>query len=451
MPTTDTPPAIDPAAPRPTRFRWTIVGLFGAYELINYLDRINLSVAGPIFADHLRISPTALGIAFSAFLWSYALMQIPSGILLDRIGVRWICRILIPIWALASLLTAVANGLGLVIISRLVLGVSEAPAFPSAMKATANWFPRVERGMATAMFSAPSRLSNVIGAPLVGLAVGVWGWRGAFIATGILSLVFAVVFWLTYREPADARRTGRLSPEEYDYITDGGAHSDATRGAVVTPALLWYLLRQRKVVGLSLGLACAGYMSWMLLTWLPGFFQKELGTSVAKSGVYTAVPWAFAFVLEMTVAGWLVDALIKRGLRETTVRRGVLIGGMLLACTVGLMGVSHSLLWSLTWITVGTVGIAISFSVSNSIPALIAPPGAAATVGSIMNFVNAMAGIAAPIVTGVLLQKTGTFTIAFLVAAVILVIGVVLYTVVLGAIEPVPAPVAGDPAAKVIE
>jgi MFS family permease len=332
-----------------------------------------------------------------------------------------------------------ASGTGLVLAARILLGVSEAAVFPGAMKVTGYWFPRAERGLSTAVFDSGQRLSNVIGTPLVALAVVELGWRGAFWTTGALSVVFALVFWFSYRDPKEAVRAGRLSQDEYDYIRDGGAQDED----VANPnplANLGYVLRRRKVWGLSLGLGCAGYTAWLLLTWLPSYLQTALHTSMLRSGLFTAIPWLIAVVVEFLIPGWLVDHLIKRGRRETAVRKAVLIAGMVVA--LGIVGAAFTtnVTVALFWITVGTVGITLAFCVCNSLPALIAPEGSVGAVASVMNFVNTLFGLTAPIATGFLVQATGSFAPAFLVAGVIMAAGIVSFTVVLGPIEQIPAP-----------
>lgn len=434
------PPSAETSSrvPRTGRVRWAIVVLLFFGILINYFDRTNLSVAEGPLGRAFGLGPGEIGVVLSSFLWTYTLMQIPAGLLLDRIGITWVLRAATWLWAVACLLTAVASGTGLLLVSRLLLGVAEAPVFPGTMKATGYWFPRAERGLSTAVFDSGQRLSNVIGTPLVALAAVQLGWRGAFWATAALSLVFAAVFWVGYRNPAAALSSGRLSRREFDHIRAGGAQDEdhVQRNSLGS---LRYVLGRRKVWGLSLGLACAGYTAWLLLTWLPGYLQTSLHMSLLKSGFYTAIPWLVAVVAEFLVPGWLVDELIRRGRRETSVRKGVLVAGMVVA--VGIVGAAFttSVGAALCWITVGTVGITLAYCVSNSLPALIAPEGCVGAVASVMNFVNTLFGLAAPIVTGYLVQVTGSFGPAFVVAGLVMVAGIFCYTVVLGPIEQIPA------------
>lgn len=174
--------------------RWGIAFLIGVGIVINYFDRTNLSVATKPLMQEYHLSSAQFGWVLSSFAWSYAILQIPVGALLDKIGVKWLVRVGTIIWSLATFMTAAVGGMGLIILSRVLLGVAEAPAFPGAAKATGYWFPLRERGLATSAFDAAAKLSNVIGVPLVALSVTQWGWRGGFYMIAILSLMYAVAY-----------------------------------------------------------------------------------------------------------------------------------------------------------------------------------------------------------------------------------------------------------------
>jgi ACS family D-galactonate transporter-like MFS transporter len=168
--------------------------LLGASVLINYFDRLNLSVAAPQLRIELHLDPLTLGFLFSAFNWSYAVLQIPSGILLDRVGVTWVGRVGILLWGIASAITAMAGGYVGIFAARLLLGAAEAPSFPLNSKAIGLWFPRSERSTGTSMFDGMAKFSQVLGVPLVAVAMVTWGWRGAFWMTSIMSFLFFGVF-----------------------------------------------------------------------------------------------------------------------------------------------------------------------------------------------------------------------------------------------------------------
>ena len=416
------------------RHRWTIGLLLGAGSLINYFDRINLSVVGPQLQQDFGLSAAQLGWLFSAFFWSYALMQIPVGMVLDRFGVTLIGRWGAFLWSIATGLTAVVGGFGGVIAARILLGVAEAPAFPGNSKATGYWFPRSERGLATAIFDSAAKFSNVIGAPFVGMMVVAFGWRGGFVATAALSLLYFIAFYILYRDPsADAR----LTPEELAYIRSGGAAPEgpATVGA---GTMLGYLLQNRKVWGLTIGFAAYGYSFALFLTWLPGYLVATMHMSILRSATYTAIPWFFATIADLVMGGWLIDHLISAGRDETRVRKTVLVGGMVVGLAV--FGAAFTTMpgWAVMWITIALAGLAAAAPVGWSLPSLIAPRGGTATIGGIMNFVNNLMGVVAPVTTGYIVAITSSFSGAFIVAGLVLLIGVVSYIVILGRIEPIP-------------
>ncbi|MDQ0259175.1 MFS transporter [Sinomonas atrocyanea] len=431
-------PAVKAVRPR-GKARWSVALLMGFGILINYVDRLSISVTQGPLTKEFGLTAIEFGVLSSAFLWSYAIMQIPSGMLLDRFGVKKVWGASAVLWTVASVLTAIASGAWVIVLARVFLGVAEAPAFPGAMKATGLWFPRHERGLCTAIFDSGTRLANVLGLPLIAFTVATWGWREAFWLQAVLSLVFLGAFLWRYTGPKHKLAKGTLSAEEYRYIIEGGATSEDVR-----PASDWktiaYLLRQRKVWGLSLGLAGAGYVLWMLLTWLPGYMQTSMNQSVLQSGIYAAVPALAMFVSELTIGGWWVDRVIGRGANPDRVRKGVLVAGMIVALfTVG-AAFSNSPLVAITWIAIGSAGIALVYVTSNSLPALIAPEGSAGSLAAIVNCVNLLAGVAAPIVTGFIVDATGHFVYAFIIGGIALVGGLASYLLLMGRIEPIPAP-----------
>jgi len=428
-----------PAALRIPRVRWGIGVLLGAGVLINYFDRINLSVGAPQLQQEFGLTDGELGWLFSGFFWSYALLQIPTGMILDRFGVTSVYRVSAVLWSIASGATAFAGGFGGILAARLVLGVAEGPAFPASAKATGYWFPRGERATATAIFDAAAKFANVIGVPLVALAVVQFGWRWGFIITGFLSFLYFLAFLIVYRDPS---KHPRLSPAERDYIRAGGATREgaAQSGEV---AMLGYLLRNRKVWGLTIGFAAYGYSFYLFLTWLPNYLVQSMHMSILKSAGFTAIPWIFATIADLVVGGWLIDYLIARGYDETPVRKTVLVLGMLLGLAVFGATITTDPVWAIVWISVALSGLAAAAPVGWSIPSLIAPRGGTGTISGVMNFLNNMMGVVAPVTTGYIVGATGSFVGAFLTAGIVLVIGIVAYVFILGRLEPIADPPAG--------
>jgi MFS family permease len=372
----------------------------------------------------------------SAYNWTYAALQLPSGLLLDRFGVKKVGRCSTILWAIASFGAAVSTGIGGFLAARLFLGIGEAPTFPANSKAIGYWFPKQERSLATAIFDSMAKLSSAIGVPLLGILLLHFGWRWSFAATGFISVLFFVLFYALYRNPSEDRR---LSDAERQFIAKGGAQPE-DRAKAAKGAPLWYLLRQRRVCGLALGFAGYNYTFYLLLTWLPSYFLAVHNVDLLHSVAYTSVPWLFATLTDLIVGGWLVDALIQRGWNAVRVRQVVLIGGTSLG--LGILGAAQaqSAAAALFWISLSIGGLSAASPVGWSIPSLIAPKESVGTVGGILNFSNQLAAIAAPIVTGYVVQSTHAYSWAFVVATAILLISIAAYIFLLGRMEPVPEP-----------
>jgi len=416
--------------------RWGIALLLGASVLINYFDRISLSVVGPQLRQEFHINALQLGVLFSAFAWSYAILQIPSGMLLDRFGVTRVGRIGIFLWGVASTIMALAGGYGGILVARMLLGIAEAPSFPLNSKAVGHWFPRHERSLATALFDGTAKFSQVVGVPLIAVALVIMGWRGAFAMTAMLSFLFLIVFWFVYRDPSEDER---LSQAEHEYILAGGAAPEGrTLGSPL--AMLGYVLTQRKVWGLSLGFACYGYSNSLFQSWLPSYLVQTMHMTILQAAGFTTVPWMIATVAQLIIGGWLVDHLVARGHDETRVRKTTLILSILTGLAMVGVVFTTDAFWALVWITITVSGITTASTIGWSFPSLVAPRGGQATVGSIMNTANASLSSTSPIITGYIVTVTGSFSYAFVVAAVILVSGILCYAFILGRIEPVPDP-----------
>lgn len=419
------------------RRRWIIGWLLGLGVLINYFDRVNLSVSHDALAGAFGISDVTFGILLGAYNWTYALCQLPVGAVLDRLGVRVVGRISTFIWSLASFAAAAAPGIGSFFAARLLLGVGEAPTFPANAKAVGHWFPQQERSFATSLFDAAAKFAPAVGVPMIGILLLHIGWRLSFAATGLISLLYFALFFLVYREPED---DGKLSRDELAFIRSGQRQLDDRR----KQASLGYLLQQRKVLGLAIGFGSYNYVFYLLLTWLPTYLSQSLHIRLLDSFLYTGVPWMVASMTDLFIGGLLVDSLIQRGWNANRVRMTVLIGGTAMGLGILGCGRSHTTTQALIWISISIGGLSAAAPVGWSMPSLIAPQGSVGRVGGIMNFSNQISGIAAPFVTGYLVYKRHSFGGAFAVAGAYLVAGICAYLFMLRNVDPVTAPPLAD-------
>ncbi|HSZ61967.1 MAG TPA: MFS transporter [Terriglobales bacterium] len=418
------------------RRRWGMACLLGFGVLVNYFDRVNLSVSQEALHNAFGISSVAFGYLLSAYSWTYAVFQLPSGLILDRVGVKLVGRIAALLWSAASFAAAISTGLTSFLGARLLLGVGEAPTFPANAKAIGYWFPTKERSLATAIFDSAAKFASAIGVPALGFLLLRFGWRWSFAATGFLSLFYFVLFYSFYRNPSEDKS---LCEAERDFIRHGGAQpEDRVRAAKGVP--LGYLLRQRKVWGLVLGFASYNYTFYLLLTWLPSYFSSTHHIDLLNSALYTSVPWLLATFTDLLMGGWLVDKLIQRGRDESFVRQAVLIGGTMLGLAVLGAAYAQTATIALVWISLAIGGLSATAPVAWSLPSLVAPRESVGTLGGILNFSSQLSAVAAPIVTGYVFQASHSFFWAFGAAAAFLIVGIAGYGFLLGRIETIPEP-----------
>jgi MFS family permease len=405
---------------QPQRARWGIAALLGFGVLVNYFDRVNLSVAHDGLVASFAISSVTFGYLSAAYNWTYAACQLPVGVMLDRFGVRRVGLVSTILWSAASFAASAAASVNAFFGARFLLGIGEAPTFPANAKAIGLWFPESERSVATSCFDAAAKLASGIGVPLLGILLLHLGWRWSFAITGLISLLYFAMFFFLYRDPPatpSVERVLELEPLRHE-------------------ASLGFLIRQRKVLGLAIGFGSYNYVFYLLLTWLPSYLSATLHIDLLHSFLYTSVPWLLATVTELITA-FTADALIQRGWNASRVRKAVLVGGT--AFGLGIIGAAHAhtAFQALLWISISISGLSAASPIGWSIPAMIAPRGGVGTVGGIVNFSNQISGIAAPIITGYVVAQTHEYTWAFGISAIYLLIGIASYIFLLGRIEPI--------------
>jgi len=412
--------------------RWRIAWLLGIGILVNYFDRVNLSVSHNALIGAFGISDVVFGYPSSAYNWTYAACQLPIGVILDKFGVRRVGRVGTFLWSAASFAAAATPNLGGFFGARFLLGVGEAPAFPSNAKAIGLWFPARERSFATSLFDAAAKFASAIGVPLVGIVLIHSGWRWSFAFTGVISFAYFVYFSRVYRDPGD---DPKLTAIERRYIEDRNSAQGAREQDEEKASSLGQLIMQRKVLGLALGFGAYNYVFYLLLYWLPTYLSSTLHIDLLHSFAYTSVPWLFATATDLAIGGWLVDFLVKRGCNASAVRQVVLIGGT--AFGLGILGAAHAhnATQALMWISVSLGGLAAAAPVAWSLPSLIAVRGNVGKVGGIINFCGQISGITASILTGYLVSAFHSYAWAFAVAGAYLAVGVAGYMFLLGKIE----------------
>ncbi len=405
-----------------TNIRWRIVALLLIAIIINYTDRVNLSYAAPTFMKQFNIGAAEMGIVLSAFLWTYFLVQIPLGVALDRLGVRWLYGLAAIVWGGATMLTATAGSLGALIGWRVLLGIGEGPAFPATTKVMGIWVADQERGLAAAIGGvAGIPLGVFISSPFVGWLLWAFGWQMIFLVTGAIAIVWAITWLLYYRNPED--HPGANEAERLFLAKNIAKISRTEAGAQAS----WkQLLSNRNVLGLSLGHAAMLFNLYFLMSWLPTYLIQQHHLTALNTGIYGSIPWLFG-LLGVIVGGRGSDILIKRGWPIIKARKVFLVVGMVLAMTCLLTVYVDTLAAAIACLCVAVFGIFLTNSVVWAANAEISPLNQEGVVAAIENCFGNIGGLTAPIIVGFLLQATGSWTAPMASAAVVALVGAGLY------------------------
>ena len=401
-----------------TRRRFWVYFLLFLFNAVCYVDRVNMSLAGHSVAQEFHLSPIALGYLFSSFLWAYVVMMLPSGQLVDRLGVHRMAAIGAAVWSIAQALSGAATGFTTLLLTRLGLGVGEAPTFPVSYRAVRDWAPYKERGRAVGAIQAGSLLGPALAAPAVAWIIQATSWRWSFVATGAVGLIWVVVWSALVSTP---ERTGWIpEPERQRILTErhAGESPPAHDGVGYRG-----LLRSPSMWGLAISQGCAVYSLYLYLSWLPDYLETARHLSIMKSGVFTAVPF-YAGTLLIVLTNWVGDAALNPVTLRSGKRRLVVVACLVLTA----MGMLIPFVQSLALVVLLTI-LPISFSstatATNAALAsdLLRSPADSGRAFAFMVLGGNVFGLLAPIVTGYIVQATGSFTSAFVLAGVLALFG----------------------------
>ena len=412
-----------PATPRLKSIQRTALAFLVAAGVINYIDRATLAVANSLIREELGLSVAQMGYLLSAFLGAYALSQLPVGAMVDKGGPRLLLGLGLSLWSVAQALGGLVCGFWSFLGARVVLGIGEAPMFPTCARVVRDWFNARDRGMATGIFNCSSALGTAIAVPLLTYLMLSFGWRSMFVIMGIAGLVLAAIWGLVYRDPAKAG----LTPEENRHLVE-----DDQPGRIEKLTLReWKLLfRFRSTWGMILGFVGTIYILWVYSAWLPGYLEMERHISVKQTGYAAAIPFAFAVIGGLT-GGWFVDWLHRRGVTLMNSRKIPAGCALLGAASFTLLAawVSSNVL-AVVFISLAMFLIQFACTCAWALASVATPANCTASLAAIQNFGGYLGGALAPTVTGLIVQRTGSFALALTVAAVIGAVSAIAYFVV---------------------
>ncbi|WP_313806259.1 MFS transporter [Sphingobium sp.] len=412
-----------------TRARAGVLALVTGATMLNYLDRSVMSVAAAPMSSELHLSPVMLGAIFSAFSWTYAVTQIPGGLLLDRLGTRFTYALSLTLWSGFTLLHGFAANIATLICLRMGLGVAEAPCYPCNSRILATWFPQGERARATGVYSIGQYFGLAFLSPVLFWIVSAWGWRSLFILMGVIGIAFGLCWHAVYRDPQDSTRANAA---ELALIAAGG-------GMAAKPPTRFFwakiarLLRRRQIWGASLGQFCSNSALVFLITWFPTYLSAERHMDFLKSGFYVALPYIAASAGVLS-GGVISDWLVRRTGSATIGRKAPVVAGLLLISTiVALTGITDNTVL-IAVMSVAAFGQGIC-NLGWTLVADVAPEGEVGLTSGIFNLCANMAGIVTPMVIGVVVQASGSFRGALLYIGGVALLGAASYVFVIGEVK----------------
>jgi ACS family D-galactonate transporter-like MFS transporter len=426
------------SAQRPTRSRYLIMVMLFITVVINYLDRSNLSIAAPALKDEFGLDTVHEGLILSAFGWTYAAMQIPGGWLVDRVSPRVLYAAALILWSAATFFMGFAGSFVILFVLRLAVGALEAPAYPINNRVVTTWFPEKERATAIGFYTSGQFVGLAFLTPVLAWLQHHYGWHMVFVSTGLLGIVWGVLWYLIYREP---RQFKGANAAELELIQKGGGVIDLDRNVKAKKAPfdwndLALVMTKRKLWGVYLGQFCLTSTLWFFLTWFPTYLVKYRGMDFIKSGFLASVPFLAAFV-GVLCSGVLSDFLIRRGATVGLARKLPIILGLLISTSMIGANFTDSTPWVIFFLAVAFFGNGLA-SITWSLVSTLAPVRLLGLTGGVFNFVGNLSSICTPIVIGFLVSKD-SFAPAIVYVSSLALLGALSYILLVGKVERIEA------------
>ncbi len=385
---------------------------------ITYVDRVNVGTAAPFIKDELNLSNTQLGFIFSAFAYPYAIFQVFGGIIGDRAGARFTLFFCGLIWAAATILTGLVGGLVSLFAARLLLGFGEGATFPAATRAMQDWTATGKRGFAQGITHSFARLGNAITPPVVAVLIFWTSWRGAFVALGLVSLIWVFVWVWYFRD--DPKSHSGMTEADLSILPP---YKD--RPGAVRRKIPWKRLTLR-MLPVTLTYFCYGWTLWLLLNWLPSFFKEGYHLDIKSSAIFASGVF-FAGVVGDTAGGGISDALLRRTGNVAFARLSVIVSGLLMAafCLLGIVLGTRDITTIAILLSGAFFSLELVIGPIWCIPMDIAP-NFSGTASGLMNTGSAVAAIVSPIAFGAVVDLTGNWLLPFAASIALLFAGAAL-------------------------
>ena len=414
--------------------RYRILALLFINVVINYMDRSNISVAGPSISKEFNLNPAQMGWIFSAFGWTYMALQIPGGILTDFLGARSLYSLSLISWSFVTLLQSLANGFTILIGLRLAVGVFEAPAYPINNRVVTSWFPEKERASAIAVYTSGQYLGLALVTPAMASLQYFLGWKGLFIVTGLAGIAWGIIWYLVYRDPMKSKK---VKKEELEYIEKGGAITDHKPGrSSGKSAFSWNNIKTvfsyRKLWAIYIGQFAINSTLWFFLTWFPKYLVDWKKLSILKTGILASIPFLAAFC-GIIISGFLSDFMTRRNVSPGIARKGPVITGLLFSIFIVGANYTNNTGLIILFMSMAFFGNGMA-SITWVMVSLLAPKHLIGVTGGAFNFVGNLASVVVPLIIGQIVEKDNFKPGLFFVGA-LTVVGIICYAFLVGKIE----------------
>jgi len=397
-----------------TRMRWRVMFLVFLISTVSYLDRTNLSVAVPTLRQQLHLTPTELGLILSAFSWSYAVAQIPAGMVAACLRPRRTYLFALWLWCILLALTTTATSFGAWIAFRIPFGLAEAVTWPAASILLSRWFPRLEYSQAMSLQNLGLVVGAAVAPPMVAFLIAFWGWQAAFIVTGLIAGLLGTFFYLYTRD--DPAEDPRVSKDELDWIKRDQMREETE---AMPPGFVSMLLRRPSLWAVAMANFGLDFINFMFLTWYPTYLTDTYHMSLGRMGLMAMEPYLFG-IIGVLGAGRLVRKMCDSGMDSTTARRIVIFGGLLLGTVALFLTISVSNLYaSVTFMSLGYAFVMSILGPMWSTPAELAGSRGVGFASGFVNFIGNVGGIGSPILMGVVFERFHSFTPAIMISAAI--------------------------------
>ncbi|HEY1845446.1 MAG TPA: MFS transporter [Buttiauxella sp.] len=404
--------------------RWIIVLLLFLVYMINYLDRVALSITLPMIEKDLSINAEEFGMIFGSFFFGYALFNFIGGLAVDKFGPMLVLGSAVGLWSIFCGMTALATGFWSMLILRVLFGMAEGPICSSANKMINGWFPKKQAATAVGFLSAGSPLGGAVAGPIVGYLALSFGWRPAFMIVCAIGIVWMLAWFFIVADSPEKSR--RVSAEERAYIDQLKAvdHIEAV-GPSVNHSLGYYI-KQPIILVTAFAFFCYNYILFFFLSWFPSYLVQSHGLNIKEMSITTMIPWIVGFI-GLAMGGVISDAILRMTGKVLLSRKIVLVVCLLAAAIcVALAGTVTQVVPAVILMSVSIFFLYVTGSIYWAIIQDVVNKERIGSVSGFIHFVGSVSGIIGPVVTGFIVQNTGKFDSAFILAGCVAALGAVL-------------------------